>query len=130
MYRPGVGVHRHVLDPSRVFVLTSNPSLIVFRGRGVLNLQEYRVTSALARARERILESKAKIFLSAFSSFSHVPVVIVDPKELSRLSIVQDANARLNCTIKFHVGVSAVEFNRAGNTGGSCSLPRFDSSIA
>ena len=39
------GCHVHVL--SRMFMLTSNAKLIVFRGRGVLNLQECRVTLAL-----------------------------------------------------------------------------------
>lgn len=39
--------------PSRMFVLTSNTRLIVFRRRVVLNLQEYRVTLALCYSRKR-----------------------------------------------------------------------------
>lgn len=39
--------------PSRMFVLTSNTRLIVFRWRVVLNLQEYRVTLALCYSRKR-----------------------------------------------------------------------------
>lgn len=63
---PLAGCRCHVHVPSRMFVLTSNARLIVFRGRGVLNLQEYHVTFVPRYSRKRS-ENISISFLPLFS---------------------------------------------------------------
>lgn len=67
----GVDARCHVHVPSRMFVLTSNARLIVFRGRGVLNLQVYHVTFAkvFSKAMREHFYQLSLVFLTCAVTF-------------------------------------------------------------